>query len=257
MANKFLYVFTYKSNIYRYCSGNKDIIHAGNTYKGFYGSHSRLTASIDEQLCKASIYSNIENELVQMYMEFIPSSPVTISIHKMRPNGTLSPRYWGRVDAVLITNNYDAEIKIVPPISTEKTANRFTYQSTCNHILFDPNCGLDINDFSFVTTVSNVTEDRIEITVNDIFKTGVTDPEWLVGGRMIIEQTGAACKIDAVDYAAKTITLLSYFNVNIGDQVRLAAGCNKSRDHCLNKFNNLSRQSAKKYVPGRDPTKGL
>lgn len=257
MKLKYLYKFTYRNNIYRWCSGNKDITYQGQLYKCYYMSHSRIVYSVDDNLCEASIYTDDINPLVELYKDFIPTTPVYFSLHVMTSSTTAEPRYWGKVKEIIITNDYDAEIKVMPPVDTETVANRWTYQSTCNHILYSDLCTVDINNFSFLTNVTDVSEDGTEITVDNIVMPGVTDPTWLLNGRIIIESVGAASSIMGVDIAARKIILLSYFNVNIGEQIRLTAGCNRSIDHCKNKFNNLARQNAESWVPGRDPTKGL
>lgn len=253
----YLYTFSYKSYTYYYTNSNKDVIYNGVTYKSMYLSHSAIVSSMDEIRSQVSIFTDIDNPIVQLYMNFIPTSKVDLTIVKLK-NNVAEYLFWGNVLDFDIINDYEAEIRVAPITSQlDRIANRFTYQSNCCHFLYDVNCGVQEADYSFITTVTEVSDDGKTVTVNDISKVGITDQEWLIGGKITVILTNSAMKILGVNYAAKQLLLLSYFPVNVGDEVKLSAGCNKTSNHCINKFNNLHRQNAEEFVPGRNPTTGL
>lgn len=253
----YLYTFSYKSFNYYFTNSNKDIVHNSVTYKAMYISHGRIVSSQDDVRSQVSIFGDIDNPIIQLYMNFIPTSTVDLTIIKLT-NGDPEYLFWGNVLDFDILNDYEAEIRVAPITSQlDKIANRFTYQSNCNHFLYSPLCGVQEADFSFITNVSSVSADGKLVTVNDIAKVGVIDQEWLIGGKITIVINGAAMKILDVDYANKQLKLLAFYPVQVGDEVKLSAGCNKTSGHCAIKFNNLARMNAEEFVPGRNPTTGL
>jgi uncharacterized phage protein (TIGR02218 family) len=66
--------------------------------------------------------------------------------------------------------------------------------------------------------------------------------------------SGLAQEIKSYDDATGTITPWLPFpaDPNVGDQFTVTAGCNKTPDHCKNKFDNLVRFGGFRFMPGRD-----
>lgn len=255
----FLYHFTYKSFNYYYTNANKDISFEGQIYKSEYISHSAITISVDGNKNAASIFTDIDNAIVQYFTDFVPTDKIYVTIRKYNP-GTLTPAryfYRGNVQEINIVNDYESEIKLVNlSQALGRVANRYTYQSVCNLFLYDNQCKVIRADYSINTKVVTVSEDTYECTVEDIVKPGVFDDTFFVNGTLTTLSLGNSVNITKVDIANKKITFDKYFKINVGEDVTLSAGCNRSTD-CVTKFNNKINKLSEDYVPNRNPINGF
>ena len=131
------------------------------------------------------------------------------------------------------------------------------YQKPCTAVLGDASCGFDTGAVGYSATVS---VEHVEGA--KLFRWQGLDgfePGWFMRGRLNVE-TGAAeglwglVKHDRQDSAGRMIELWEPISgiVQLGDQVRLLAGCDKRMETCRLKFDNLLNFQGFPDIPNED-----
>ncbi len=132
-----------------------------------------------------------------------------------------------------------------------------SYLKTCSAVLGDERCRFDTN------TANHTIEIAVEAIENkQVYQfTGVSQFEsrWFESGSLEI-QSGAAAglsgviKLDEVSGEDRIITLWQPIRalVEMGDIVRLVAGCDKRAETCREKFENLLNYQGFPAIPGDD-----
>ncbi|MGV6839076.1 MAG: DUF2163 domain-containing protein [Planktomarina sp.] len=131
------------------------------------------------------------------------------------------------------------------------------YQKPCTAVLGDGACGFDTSapGFSGEGVINNSTDREVlRITGMDSFADG-----WFARGRLeVISGAGAQLlgwiKADSLDGTDRMITLWEPLRAELaaGDRVRLIAGCDKRKDTCKSKFDNLINFQGFPFIPGED-----
>jgi uncharacterized phage protein (TIGR02218 family) len=126
------------------------------------------------------------------------------------------------------------------------------HSRTCNHVLYDAQtCRVDNNSFSSTGTVATITADKQRITVipsptrpADYFTTG--------------ELTGASDRVmilsDTVVGSTHTLDFIRPLpNLAVGSPVTIYAGCKRTFDVCISKFNNSVNYGGFPFAPTVNP----
>lgn len=161
------------------------------------------------------------------------------------------PIYQGRITSV----TYDeagiikADCSSILRIS-EQQVPRQQVQRTCNHRLFDANCGVLEATYETPGTLIDVTDDYVEAAEFGAEATARDDDDWFAMGkvrvgtevRMIVGADGDRLYLDEPFAHAE------------GGQAAVALpGCDKRIGTCQNKFNNVLRTIQFPYLPSRNP----
>ena len=142
-----------------------------------------------------------------------------------------------------------------------KAVKTLTYSLSCRHTLGDTGCGVDLTlgNFSYSNTVGTVLDSRNEFTIST--PSGTHDDDWYAGG--FCEFTSGLNNGVALDVRTYTmssgrvlLTTDAPRTIQVGDAFTIYAGCNKSVDHCRDKFLNTTTSGvglnigATPYIPG-------
>jgi hypothetical protein len=188
---------------------------------------------------------------------FLISNPRTISMtifagHEDDPNDEIIILWTGRVVACDWDEDDQAVISC-ESATTVLSRNGLPYKfgGTCQHTLYRGGCGLDmfansaLYDLTSYSGYDMVFTDLIGLPAND-YDAGLV----VVNGvdyRMIT----------AFDSDTGTLTLLRPFeSVSVGESVRVARGCNRTSDRCI-ELNNFEHYLGFDTVPNRNPFEGL
>lgn len=121
---------------------------------------------------------------------------------------------------------------------------------SCDAILGDSRCGVNLASFTVSTTVSTVTD-------NQTFTASALTQEsgWFSGGE--IEWTSGSndgLKMEVKEFVDGQVTLAlpMPYSIQAGDGFDIIAGCDKSKDTCRDKFNNLLNFRGFPDLPGQD-----
>lgn len=110
--------------------------------------------------------------------------------------------------------------------------------------------------FTFVAEIATVSSNG-EFSFTALPDSRATVDDWFKYGAVTFTSganKGLSMEIKGWVFDTLTITLFLNmpFNVSIGDQLELYAGCDKQITTCINKFNNVLNYRGEPYVPGQD-----
>lgn len=125
------------------------------------------------------------------------------------------------------------------------------FSPECRADFCDPRCGLSLQDFSQIATVTGVLgKDLFEIAPLTIPSQGYLGGSitWRSG-----TNNGRAMEIVDFDTTHNQITLFEpmVYDIKVGDTLLLSTGCNKSRDNCK-LYKNILNFRGEPDVPGQD-----
>jgi uncharacterized phage protein (TIGR02218 family) len=122
------------------------------------------------------------------------------------------------------------------------------YYPTCPHALYDNACGLNIETFTVIGTVTGVESYQVFNTdltaVDGYYEQGGI--EWLSG-----PLAGVSVPVKSSYQTNGQIIMLLPLDAmpEAGDTFKIYPGCDKTPATCLNKFNNFNNNRATPYIP--------
>lgn len=148
--------------------------------------------------------------------------------------------------------------------SLRRPGLRARYQKTCRHVLYQNGCNLSASDFAIQADVTAIAGTSVTAT-----QAGLQADGYFTGGMIqygqyygyIINHVGTALTLQRpLRYLEDNFNLAgygqNYGNLYGGDAVYLYPGCNRTRQICLSKFNNLLNFGGFPWIPSRNPFDG-
>jgi len=139
---------------------------------------------------------------------------------------------------------------------TQALAHTFVevYSPECRADFCDARCKLNILDYTIIATVTAVSSNSVftiaPVTIPTVPASGYIGGSinWTSG-----LNTDRAMEITNFDNTAFSITLFQpmAYDIAVGDTMRLATGCDKSRTSCV-AYNNILNMRGEPDVPGQD-----
>lgn len=124
------------------------------------------------------------------------------------------------------------------------------YSPSCRAVLGDARCKRSLASFTITTTVT-------EITNNQTFKASALTQAagWFTGGE--VEWTSGnntGRRMEVKEFASTQLVLALPMgkSIQVGDGFKVIAGCDKTREACRSKFNNILNFRGEPDVPGVD-----
>lgn len=167
------------------------------------------------------------------------------------PQGVITI-FTGYVSEISKIGRTTAEIKVKSPLKyLDVNMPRNTFQSSCNWTLYSAGCSLNRDDFTQSYTVSFA--DNMSINVNSVSpQTGGDGTPYYQQGRLVFTSgVNNGLQVLMAGNDDKNLFLQYPLLVvpNSNDTLRASAGCVKTTNACLNKFNNLLNFRGFPYVP--------
>lgn len=246
----FKFVGSFKT--YLYTSSDREQVINGETYTPIAIQREEIPSGTQEESqLELRVRLPRDVDLVNDYA-YAPGPPVlSLEILRYHQGDDSAVEYvtaWkGPVTGFSITGNTAS--LIVPSIFSvllTGTIPTVSYQTVCNHRLYDDRCQVSRASFSETSTVQQV--QGTEITVaSSSFADGV-----LVGGELVNTTTNERRLIIANVGSAITVNL-TFAGLSVGDTVEFVAGCDHSFDTCRDKFNNTLHFGGHPYIPSINP----
>lgn len=122
----------------------------------------------------------------------------------------------------------------------------------CRARFCDSKCKLNESDYTFENTVSKVDSNRVFYST-DLLQ----DDEYFNEGKLTFTSGDAKGQSMEVKYYTKDdqkieLNLSVNYNIKVGDTFKVLAGCDKSEDTCINKFNNVINHRGFPDAPSTD-----
>lgn len=195
------------------------------------------------------------HELAQRQMTSISEVPVSLTLFV--DDGTDVAVQWKgllasiKPDDAALTLTFESIFT-----SLKRPGLRARYQRSCRHAVYYGRCGLDRADFAVAATLSAISGDTMTVPA----ASGQTDGYYM--GGMIEAADGTLAFITG--HAGTTITVqrvpyafaLQFANEGAGSAVTLYPGCDRSRETCKSRFNNLVNYGGFDFIPKKNPMGG-
>ena len=199
-----------------------------------------------------SVSFPITNEFAAGYLGYVPENTTLLTIYRLHRTDTSNQKisYWkGRVLSVKAEGK---RVKLVCESifsSLKRTGLRARYERSCRHTVFDTQCRVSIELYRLAGTIQYQTPDFI--TLSDI---APMTTNYYAGG-MARDVDNNYRFIVAND--SYTVTLSRPFGRQmLTEELVLYPGCDKTRDTCKSKFNNVLNYGGFPWIPRKNPFDG-
>lgn len=241
-----IYRFYQGVNIWRYTSADKEVIYNGEKYTPIPISRTGIDQSKELKAGSIDITVPRDNPLAGKYIATNPASAVWLTIlryHRADDNARVI--FIGRVTNVKFQGSR-ATISVSPIQDiVDRMVPRITFQGICNHILYSPYCGIAPDAYRVNAILEAVNQEDLVSNVFSSKPNGWFNNGYVVLGdqyRMIVSHSGNTVKLLApLEKAYAGLVVFAY------------AGCDRSRQTCIDKFNNLTNYLAWNYIPSKNP----
>jgi uncharacterized phage protein (TIGR02218 family) len=266
MRLKELYRFVEGPQVWTVTSADSDEVYNSETY-------SSITIGRDEieqknELSKANINVTVllDNPMGRRWMNSILDTVVGLTLFSKDVDaGTTNVIWKGRLVSV---KPELAAIKLAFEsifTSMRRPGLRGKYQRSCPHVLYGRGCNLDKDDFAVSSVITAVSGATVTATA------AALQPDGWYNGGMIQGPDGALRFVLA--HVGSTLTLIrsldsvteGFANSGYGNgyglfygglAVNIYPGCDRTKETCKNKFNNLDNNGSFPFMPLKNPMAG-
>ena len=253
-----LYLFAVGPDQFAFTSGDQAVNYNGDTYEP--AEIERTNPAQNDETTAANLQISVprDNEVASLFRTIVPSQTVFVSVFRFHRD-TLTPAvedvivFWqGRIRSV-VWEGSTAKMESEPLIGILKRDGlRAMYQSTCNHMLYGPDCTKDRELFRVPFTVDSVSTDGLTITSSQL---GAAAANFFDGGGFV-ERGGVDRRtiLSGGGGGNDTIVILYPFpDLLVGETLDAFAGCDRTRETCNTKFDNLDNFGGWPFIPSRNP----
>lgn len=244
-----LYAIVQGSQSFYYTTSEDIQVSGGITYTPLALKREKIDFTQEQRSNILAIRLPASDPFVRQFVTTIPGQRAAVTIRRIQRGDTPTPQavlmFSGFVQSVTFEDNIRTAMVSVAPeaIALSRPIPRFSYMSSCNHVLGDARCKVDENAFKFVGVVTAVSGNVITVAGANAFTSG-----YFAAGR--VETAGALDRRLILAHTGSLITMMLPFGVSpIGATVTLFAGCGHDPDTCFTTFNNTINYGGFKFVP--------
>lgn len=257
-----LFRFIQGGSTFEYTSAEDELMVASLPYTPEVIKRGRIAQSPRDRSSTLEIRVPITNTFARRYRASVPGSRASVTIQRVQrldfPTPQVITIFTGFVGSVAYENEMKEAVIACKPVesASSRPVPRFSYQSLCNHILFDLACKVDDTDPRWRRTTTVSAQSGATITVPGA---GAFGADWWVGGfveidggddaRLIVAQSGDDLQL-----------LLPFPTSAVGRTVTAFAGCDHTITTCDTKFDtpedtdsNVINYGGFAFVPVRNP----
>jgi uncharacterized phage protein (TIGR02218 family) len=234
-----LYEIRLGVDVFRYASGEDDIVVSANTWTAIPLKRSSIPISPEARTQPIEVTMPASNTFAQKYVASIPVSQATLQIFRVH-RGDLT-------DTVLL---FKGVVKTVKPVegALAKAMPRIDFGAQCSHMLYDARCKVAPGAFRYQGTVATVSGSTITVTGLD----GSKGVGWATAGEVV--RANGDRRLIIRHTATDTLQLLFPFeDTPLGETVDVFAGCDHSLATCQSKFANELNFGGTPFVPNKNP----
>lgn len=250
-----LYEFRIGTTYWRYSSDVEDTELGDVTYEACAISDNGITMSGDAENDDLSITMPATVEFPLLFRGTPPSNEIWVTVRRKQVGDDDAPVEWLGTLSNVKQTGLSAVVITCHQLTASFNRNglRLSWGRQCPHALYDRNCKVDKSNFVLTLQVTAVSGAIVESPALATLPSGYLSNgffEWeryagILERRPIENHNGAQFSILGVSDGLK-----------IGDWVNAYPGCNRTTDHCVKKFNNLSNYGGIPHLPGKSPFDG-
>lgn len=246
-----LVTFQREGKVWRYTNLENDVVFQSNTFLSVPLTMSSVTQSGDTSNEAVELSLPTDAAISVYYDQFRPSRDVAVVVRRIHmtqlPSGEFTPPTLP-TDAPVCWVGTIANLKRPLPnqrtfvctslaFTMSKTGLRLTWQRSCPHFLYERGCwvnrDLHVQPVATVTLVNglNIIAAEAALHPNGWFDGGYIEWQIEVG---VTESRGIETQVGS------TLTIFGGTDgLQSGSDFKLYAGCNRTPEHCNEKFNNI------------------
>jgi uncharacterized phage protein (TIGR02218 family) len=240
-------------DIVRYCNHTRDLTYQSELYKAApiqpsnFQSSATLAPDNQEIVSPVTPDGFTEFDLLGGKWDFSKVEIVVVNYLNMSQGH--ARRIVGRIGEISLQNQrFTAEFRGLVQLLDQEIGD--LYSPTCRATLGDSACGVDLGPFTHTATVTAVQQEQ------SIFQVDVVqaDGYFKYGKATFTSGNNDGLSVEIKDNAGARITLMLPIRspIEVGDDVTLIRGCDKTRATCRDVFGNVIRMRAEPDAPGRD-----
>lgn len=244
------YEFATTDQTWRLTSADIDLTLDGDTYTSISLSRSEISDDQEQRRGRVNVMIDPNHEIAGLFVAYMPSTPLFLTIrrnHDGEDDSEVVVIFNGRVNQAIFGD--PLTLLCVPDTDDlKKQIPAGTFQTQCNHILYDDGCTIDPEDFKRSATITSVSADGLTIHA-DAFGDEVAN--WFMNGYI---QKGFQRRM-ILTHSGTLVTLIAPLNgLQVGDSIFAFAGCDRAfRGDCVLKFANGKNFHGFQWVPNRNP----
>lgn len=243
-----LYEFQYGNEYQRYTSFHKEIVFETNTYSPAAIKRSNIQWTTELKHAEVTITAPV-TALFQSYIANQPIEPVTVRIVRAVysvEDANYTELFKGRIKTVAVKDLVVSAKCRSGNSVLEARIPGITYQSYCNHEMYDAGCGLNFASWRVLATVDGITDS--DYTFSEI--SGYTNG-YFTGG--YIKYSNDMRMITRHDGLVLSLHIPFDSRVAIGTSVELFPSCRQDPEQCNDVFNNIEQYLGMPYIPSKNP----
>lgn len=226
-------------------------------YSPMYVEMGDISQALSESSPTVDIQIDADAAVAQQFVPYMPILPIRVRVYRHHfddPDDDFKVEMIGEV----VSCQFDEE-EGKANLSCRMVASNLDrkvpwpqYQKPCNYALYGAGCRINPDDYKTETTAGSVIEERISSADFAAVAALNSDPKWFVNGfvrnrvtkeiRFVIDQED-----DVLYLQAPFVGLVT------GDLIDAFAGCDRSRETCHTKFDNLDRWLGFGWIPEKNP----
>lgn len=248
-----LYRFTRGLRVWTYTTADTPILFDGEIYAPVVMRREDLPLNEERNNANLSIHMDVTLDVVAEFIAGATPTPTSLTLmRRHRDEGSSTQQavqFIGQIGAVEFSAG-EAHFICVPIQQTiQRRVPRWLYQTQCNHMLYDVNCTVNPAAFTDPGTITDIAGLVVTVPAADAQPDGYYNGGYIKDGNTFaFIQT----------HAGALLTLLAVTNaIQEGDDITITAGCDRTRDTCVAKFNNLPNFMGFPYIPDKNPYDGL
>jgi len=248
-----LYKIVEGANEYFFTSADNEIVYSGDAYVPTASGRSEVENKSELARSNLEVSLNIDHELSQRYMTTVVDEVVSLTL--FTDDGTATLFAWkGRLASVKPEGGVMKLIFESIYTSLRRPGLRERFQRNCRHALYGRRCKADMGDFEESSTATAVSGDTVTCPAASGFPDG-----YFLGGmlkapdgtlRFVVAHVGNQVTL------VRSIDSLNEALLGGVQNVKLYPGCDRTREMCNTRFDNIDNNGSFAYIPIRNPFGG-
>lgn len=239
-----------------YTNADRNISHQSIVYRAIEGgiADDGIRQTEDAQADTLNLTVPASLDVAQMYRVVAPSQTVMLTIFDLHYGVSGFLVVWvGQVAGVRFKDQLTAEVQCQTLAATlERTGLRKTWARNCPHTLYDNDCRASRSSFRTDGLIDRINGSSIGFAQaagheNGYYAGGYI--EWT--SQYGLEQRGIEAHVSDV------LTIYGgTFGLAASQQIAVYAGCDRTQNTCIQRFNNLVNYGGCPHMPGKSPFDG-
>lgn len=254
-----------EAQVWTYTSGDTAVTYMGEVYEPIPLGRSETETKNELSRANIEVKLSLDNVMGRRWLHDLVETLVGLTIFEKDEDGEIGIVWKGRLSGLKpsmseIALNFESVFT-----SLRRPGLRARYQRSCRHMLYSRSCGVNKESWAVdgIATAVNgpvVTVPEAAAYPAGYFVTGMLEgPDGTL--RFIVGHSGDQITlIRPFVSMAKALSLdgygLSYGKYYGGAKVRMFPGCDRTRNTCLGRFNNLNNYGGFDWIPLRNPFDG-